>query len=46
MHLSRFSRLGLLLATSVLAMSVCRAQVPTPVSVLGHAPGDDFYLAD
>lgn len=23
-----------------------RAQVPTPVSVLGHNPGDDFYLAD
>lgn len=22
-----------------------RAQVPTPVSVLGHTPGDDFYLA-
>jgi hypothetical protein len=22
------------------------AQVPTPVSVLGHNPGDDFYLAD
>jgi len=23
-----------------------KAQVPTPVSVLGHTPGDDFYLAD
>ncbi|MDR3739730.1 MAG: M14 family zinc carboxypeptidase [Terracidiphilus sp.] len=23
-----------------------RAQAPTPLSVLGHAPGDDFYLAD
>src|ERR1700743_1739922 len=22
------------------------AQVPTPASVLGHNPGDDFYLAD
>src|SRR6516162_5899670 len=22
------------------------AQVATPVSVLGHTPGDDFYLAD
>src|SRR5438270_2774484 len=21
-------------------------QVPTPVSLLGHTPGDDFYLAD
>ena len=23
-----------------------RAEVPTPISVLGHNPGDDFYLAD
>jgi hypothetical protein len=23
-----------------------RAQLPTPISVLGHNPGDDFYLAD
>ena len=23
-----------------------RAQVPTPASVLGHTPGDDFYLAN
>jgi len=22
------------------------AQVPTPISVLGHNPGDDFYLAN
>jgi len=22
------------------------AQVPTPISVLGHNPGNDFYLAD
>jgi hypothetical protein len=22
------------------------AQIPTPASVLGHTPGDDFYLAD
>ena len=21
-------------------------EIPTPVSVLGHTPGDDFYLAD
>jgi Zinc carboxypeptidase len=26
--------------------SALRAEVPTPVSVLGHNPGDDFYLAD
>jgi hypothetical protein len=32
-----------------LALLCClppRAQVPTPASVLGHTPGDDFYLAD
>ncbi len=31
-----------------LAVLPCRskAQVPTPGSVLGHTPGDDFYLAD
>jgi hypothetical protein len=28
------------------APAVLRAEAPTPVSVLGHAPGDDFYLAD
>ncbi len=28
------------------APSAGRAQVPTPISVLGHNPGDDFYLAD
>jgi len=28
------------------ASSMSRAQVPTPASVLGHTPGDDFYLAD
>ncbi len=26
--------------------SSLRAEVPTPISVLGHNPGDDFYLAD
>ncbi len=26
--------------------SMVHAQVPTPTSVLGHTPGDDFYLAD
>lgn len=34
---SRFSILGLLAAAAM-------AQVPTPESVLGHKPGDDFYL--
>jgi hypothetical protein len=30
----------------VFTANVVSAQVPTPVSVLGHNPGDDFYLAD
>lgn len=28
------------------SMSGLRAQVPTPESVLGHKPGDDYYLAN
>lgn len=28
------------------AAHIGHAQVPTPISVLGHNPGDDFYLAD
>src|SRR5271165_4033330 len=31
---------------AVFALRFATAQVPTPASVLGHAPGDDFYLAD
>jgi len=27
-----------------LPLAVCLAQAPTPESVLGHKPGDDFYL--
>lgn len=30
----------------VLAANAALAQVPTPFSVLGHTPGDDFYLAN
>ena len=30
---------------SLLAGGVLHAQVPAPASVLGHTPGDDFYLA-
>jgi len=37
-----FCLLNLLAVTSF----VSPAQVPTPASVLGHTPGDDFYLAD
>ena len=28
------------------ATAAAKAQVPTPASVLGHTPGDDYYLAD
>ena len=29
----------------LLAATAAFAQIPTPESVLGHKPGDDFYLA-
>ena len=35
----------LLVSLSVLSV-VAAAQAPTPVSVLGHTPGDDYYLAN
>ena len=37
-----------LLSVLFLAMSfvTATAQIPTPVSILGHNPGDDFYLAE
>ena len=41
--LMQYFFLGWFLAVTGLLAS---AQVPTPVSVLGHNPGDDFYLAD
>ena len=34
-----------LAALLLCAASLVFAQVPTPESVLGHKPGDDFYLA-
>jgi hypothetical protein len=37
--------LAVVLAASIVPR-LAPAQVPTPVSVLGHTPGDDFYLAD
>ncbi|HEX3894348.1 MAG TPA: M14 family zinc carboxypeptidase [Terracidiphilus sp.] len=44
------SRLGFLVFTFVCCLfcvaASLRAEVPTPISVLGHNPGDDFYLAD
>src|SRR5271168_2508908 len=42
---SLLSLLGLL-PLAALSFVTAGAQVPTPVSVLGHNPGDDFYLAD
>jgi hypothetical protein len=43
----RFAALCLAALGSLLAAggSIACAQVPTPASVLGHTPGDDFYLA-
>ncbi len=49
MFSSRLSLRSLLLVSScfILVSSLpARAEVPTPISVLGHNPGDDFYLAD
>src|ERR1700722_2859071 len=45
--LSLCSRLALVLFCS-LSFPAPRlsAELPTPISVLGHNPGDDFYLAD
>src|SRR5271154_6504299 len=37
-----FMKLAALLLSAACLVS---AQVPTPESVLGHKPGDDFYLA-
>ncbi|HWA96559.1 MAG TPA: M14 family zinc carboxypeptidase [Terracidiphilus sp.] len=40
----RFRQFYLCLFAFVFAVAA-QAQVPTPASVLGHTPGDDFYLA-
>lgn len=46
-QLSRLFRVaGFSILSLVLAPVFVQAEVPTPVSVLGHHPGDDFYLAD
>ena len=45
MH-SRSMRWPLLIIASILAAVSAPAQAPTPVSVLGHSPGDDYYLAN
>ena len=48
MRLSLLSRCSAALFCVALspAFSRAQAQIPTPISVLGHNPGDDFYLAD
>ena len=46
MHRSNVLKLGLLVGCVGGMVGMSKAQVPTPVSVLGHTPGDDFYLAD
>jgi len=33
------------LSAAILLVTAAFAQIPTPESVLGHKPGDDFYLA-
>ena len=46
-QLSRVFRVACLsILCLVLGPLFVRAEVPTPISVLGHNPGDDFYLAD
>ena len=43
----RYARTNLLVFLLLtLRLVTAHAQVPTPASVLGHNPGDDFYLAD
>ncbi|HWG21110.1 MAG TPA: M14 metallopeptidase family protein [Terracidiphilus sp.] len=47
--MSSRSAVRLCCLAACLAFSTLRpaaAQIPTPVPVLGHTPGDDFYLAD
>ncbi|MGB9032419.1 MAG: M14 family zinc carboxypeptidase, partial [Acidobacteriaceae bacterium] len=45
MHASGMRRLILTFATILIALAA-QAQAPTPASVLGHTPGDDYYLAN
>src|SRR5580698_880102 len=42
---SILSRIARLTAATALIAALASAQPPTPKSVLGHNPGDDFYLA-
>ena len=36
----------ILTSASILLTLAAQAQAPTPASVLGHTPGDDYYLAN
>jgi Zinc carboxypeptidase len=46
-HVRCLLRCSFVLASLLFCRFVtAQTQVPTPVSVLGHTPGDDFYLAD
>ena len=46
MRFSNVLQFGFLFACVSVGFAGAKAQVPTPLSVLGHTPGDDFYLAD
>ena len=46
MHRSRLLKVVFLAGCAGGVLLTAKSQVPTPVSVLGHTPGDDFYLAD
>src|SRR6202050_5303497 len=45
MHSSSMRRFILTSATILIALAA-QAQAPPPASVLGHTPGDDYYLAN
>jgi Zinc carboxypeptidase len=46
MHFGRTRAILPIIFLFTLGLVAAHAQIPTPVSVLGHNPGDDFYLAD
>jgi hypothetical protein len=46
MRFSKLVQCSRLLCFVAFACLLGHAQAPTPISVLGHNPGDDFYLAD
>jgi hypothetical protein len=46
MSLSKYLLLFCICSCLLLPNRHLWAQVPTPASVLGHSPGDDYYLAD